>query len=36
MAIGEQIAEERAKKEGKKEGQKEPVPMSPGDQKNRY
>ena len=32
MAIGEQIAEERAKKE---DGQKEPVPMSPGDKKNR-
>ena len=31
MAIGEQIAEERAQKGG----QKEPVPMSPGDKKNR-
>lgn len=33
MQIGEQIAEERAQKE--KSGQKEPVPMSPGDKKNR-
>ena len=30
MAIGEQIAEELSKK-----GQKDPVPMSPGDKKNR-